>query len=350
MVSPGRRWFGVVAIVGGLASLCGTARAQAPALPDPALAAKRSTLLTDAANARTAKQWQRCIDALREALTIADAPETRGELGLCQEGADRLTEAYASLKGALDSVPAAKERVQPWATFQAALARVTARTVLFVITASPPSCEVFLDGQPIGKADGRYYALKPGPHTFVGRLDGYQEATESATVAKDKPRNVHLQLIPLPAPPPSVPSVPSVTIARPADARPSTAGAPKSGAVRFVPSASPRGAALGFAYTSAALGLVAASFTIGLEVDRASMASGHEPDTCTDVHASSRFCVQLHERREQRNLAGGLALGLGGLTVGTGLVVVLADILGPRARIAPVVGREGGGLVVGGAW
>ena len=86
MVSPGQRWFGVVAIVGGFASLSGAARAQAPALPDPALAAKRSTLLIDAANARTAKQWQRCIDALREALTIEDAPETsaspRSALGL----------------------------------------------------------------------------------------------------------------------------------------------------------------------------------------------------------------------------------------------------------------------------
>lgn len=121
----------------------------------------------------------------------------------------------------------------------------------------------------------------------------------------------------------------------------------------LVPTSSPRGVGLVLTYASGGLALVTAGLSIGLEIDRADRARGHAISTCAVDDGTSLFCTELHARREQRNTMAGLAITLGGVAIGTGLVIALSDAFGPRssaAIVAPLVGQNGGGLLVGGEW
>ncbi len=221
------------------------------------------------------------------------------------------------------------------------------------VSVSPSDSYVIVDGRPWGKADGRLIPLSPGKHVVAGRHAGYEDAVDPRTWAGGDAPWVDLVLKPLPveqaAPAPSaVPHAgPQVSASNTATLHRGPWWTP------LVPTLSPRGAALVLGYASVAVGLVTAGLTVGFEVDRANLARGHQADTCTGQNTTSAFCTAVHERREQRNISGGVAVGFGTFAIGTGLAIVLSDVFGPRAgggRVAPVVGQDGGGLLVRGAW
>jgi hypothetical protein len=223
---------------------------------------------------------------------------------------------------------------------------------LLIVTVDPPESYVLLDGRPLGRADGRLFAVAPGKHILTARHAGYEDQSDPRTWRGGDAPSAHFQLVRKPKPEPVPTATPVLPVAPKASASPVTATAPVRAPwwTPLVPSSSARGAGAILAYSTAAVALVGAGLTVGLEVDRASMARGHAADHCTG--ATSPFCAELHERREQRNIAGGVAIGAGTFAVATGLAVVLADVFRGRGSgvVTPVVGKDGGGLVVRGAW
>ncbi|MFO0589887.1 MAG: PEGA domain-containing protein [Polyangiaceae bacterium] len=320
--------------------------ASAADLPSEAQA-RLSKLLRTGNDAANAKKWSACIDAFSEALAIKDDPNTAGALGLCEENAGHFTDAFTHLHHAIEKVTPAMAAREPSASYQRALARLHDHVALLYVTTTPSGAAVWLDGKPIGVADGRVLPIAPGTHVVVAKAAGYEDAIEPARTwaAGDVPA-VDLTLKPK-----------VVSSARSTTPTSSTSTAARAGAPRapwwrpLVPSFDARGAGAIVAYSSAALALGSTGLMIGLEVDRASMAKGHAPSTCAGDAGSTAFCTTLHDRRDQRTIAGGAAIGFGALAVGTGVAVVLAQVFrrgGPV--VAPAASKDAGGLVIQGAW
>lgn len=345
-----RGWRTVVVL--GLLLSFGRARDAGAADPTAADRARRAALLRTGTAAAASKDWQGCVDALTAALAIEKDAKVAGQLGLCDEGAGRLVDAYDHLKVALDATSPDQSSRQPWASYHDGMRRVMARVALVIVTANPPDTYVLVDGRPLGRADGRMFAVLPGKHVVTARRPGYQDASDPRTLRGGDVPTFDFLMKPAPTSTAAVvePTAAPAKTAAPMASGSSVAAARPSWWTPLVPSLSARGAGAILAYSTATVALVATGLTVGLEVDRASMARGHAADHCTG--ATTPFCAELHERREQRNIAGGVAIGAGIFAVSTGLAVVLADVYRGRASgvVAPVVGKDGGGLVVRGAW
>ncbi|MFO0589893.1 MAG: hypothetical protein U0441_20295 [Polyangiaceae bacterium] len=304
-------------------------------------------MLGTAEQATKERQWQSCVDALKEAVRLDGAAKIRGDLGLCEEGAGQLTEAYADLNHALTVVPPETRRTARWLAFQASFERVKAQTVAVVVTLYPYTAYLLVDGKPLGRSDGRIVALRPGKHTFFARETGYHDLTRTETLALDKgtytePRNIDFTLIKLPVTGPV--SSPSTTLEGASGLAPSpqAAGAPSVPGQPF----NMRRVALVVGVGGGAVALGFGALTIGLEVDRAGMARGHAGNTCTGENAASAFCTELHERRDQRDAATGLAVGFGALAGAAALTVLLGGLSSRDSapRVAPIVSADGAGV------
>ncbi|MFO0586066.1 MAG: hypothetical protein U0441_00935 [Polyangiaceae bacterium] len=97
---------------------------------------------------------------------------------------------------------------------------------------------------------------------------------------------------------------------------------------------------------SGAASLGFGALTIGLEVDRASMARGHAGNTCAGANGATAFCTELRERRDQRDAATGLAVGFGALAGAAVLTALLSGRSGRDSgpRVAPLVSADGAGV------
>src|SRR5262245_44981834 len=128
------------ATIGILAVLLATAgaRAEPPAGADRE---KLATLLRAAAEATKKEDYGACIDALTSAREIEDSPERQGDLGVCEEGAGRDTDAYRDLAAALNS-PGADHKKEPLSRFVDPFARVSMRIVHVYIDVEPPQASV----------------------------------------------------------------------------------------------------------------------------------------------------------------------------------------------------------------
>ncbi|MFO0591868.1 MAG: PEGA domain-containing protein [Polyangiaceae bacterium] len=339
MQSRGWRWATALSLI--------TASGFASAADPPSDAqAPLSKLLRTGTDAANAKKWPACIDAFTEALAIKDDPNTAGALGLCEESAGRFTDAHTHLMHAIEKVTPSMETREPWTSYERALVRLRDHVAMLYVTTTPSGASVWLDDKPIGVANGRGLPVAPGKHVVTAKAPGYEDAIEPARTwaARDVPA-VDLTLKPK-APPP----------ARPTAATSSTTTATGPGAPRapwwrpLVPSLDARGAGAIVAYSSAALALGSTGLMIGLEVDRASMTKGHASNTCAGDAGSTAFCTTLHDRRDQRTVAGGAAIGFGTLAIGTGLAVVLAQVFRRAPVVAPAASKDAGGLVIQGAW
>jgi hypothetical protein len=309
-------------------------------------------LLRTGSQAASARRWGACIDALSAAAAIDNAPKTWGELGLCEEQAGRFVAAHDHLFRAVEAAPTV-ERKEPWTRYQAALARVKERVAVVIVTASPPNAKVVLDGRPLGAADGRAFAVEPGKHTIGARLAGYVDKVETRTMRAHDVPTFDFQLAKADAAP-----MPASSATAPPDARtvqpPSVPRPSRSGL--FVPGWSPRGVLVGLTYAGAAAVVVSGGTWIGLEVDRVSLRGRVPGDACgssPSAPASPAICSALSERRQQRDTAADLTMGLGiatGAVAFASAIAITLEWRASRAVVAPVVHDRGGGLVLGGVW
>jgi len=343
-------------MAGAAMALTLTALTPAPACadePSDSNGARAAELLRAGAAAAKAKQWDACIQAYGAAVTLQDTPVASGELGLCEEQAGRFADAHRHLRAALDAAPLQK-KVEPWSRYQAAMTRVAERVAILFVTVTPMNALAVLDGRPVGRADGRYFALEPGEHTIAACLAGYDDAAETLQVAAGEVPSLHLELRRRPLRAPVVTAAPVIVPAKPPG---SPASAPAPPVPWYVPGPTPRGAAAIVGYAAGATALVAiasGATAIGLEVDRGSLDRYGRDLECTPSKSSAPVCSALYERSMQRDAALEVSIGtwigaaaLGGLALGLAFGL---DRTSSGPKLAPTVSANGVGIVVVGGW
>jgi hypothetical protein len=333
--------------LGALLLCAGHASADEPSATDRARAA---TLRQTGADAAKAKRWDACIEALTAAVAIDDAPTTWGELGLCEEAAGRYALADLHLRRAMEGGPA--ERGDPWTRYNAAVLRVAERVALVFLTSYPHNARIVLDGRPLGMVNGRTIAVEPGEHTFVARLEGYEDESYTNTFrARDTP-NVHLQLKPKPQAKPA-PAASATSSAMPRVSAPVRKLEPPP--PWYAPALSMRGVLVSLSYVGLATAAVSGGTAIALEVDRSSLKSGLTDDACyaRKGYTLPAVCPALGERLRQHEDAMNAMIFALSATGVVGAATVVATILERRApspSIAPMATSQGGGIVIFGAW
>lgn len=343
---------------------CPAARAS----PDDASRADEvAALLRAGAQAARAKQWGACIDALTAALAIQGAPATAGDLGLCEEQAGRYAAAHRHLLHARRTAPPGEKDKAPWAAYQAALARVSDRVAVVVLTVFPTDARVLLDGRPLGPADGHAIAVEPGTHVFTARRDGHEDARDERPYVAGSTPNVQLVLTPKQQPPPqtTAQAAPTSTVqaASPNGIAPISATAGRAvpreeSAFPCVPALSARGVLLPAACVGAAVFMVSAATAIGFEVHWSSLrgalaARGFQPGSCAPGGslAASVDCKEIDARVGQRNDAANVMIGSGivaaALAAGAGIAIALEP---KRPQVSVSAGATGAGIAVRGEW
>ena len=344
--------------------LCGLGTAQAGE-PTAADRARAAELVQTGAVAAKARRWDACIRALSDAFSIDAGPTTAGQLGLCEEQAGKLVDAYDHLHRAVNAAPSSSKD-EPWKTYKAALARVLERVAVLWVTVHPREARVLLDGRPLGRADGRSFAVEPGAHTITARLDGYEDKVHPVSVRGGDVPHVHLRLTPKPAgegpkaasptgsPGTASPGATSTSAARLAPATPPPDSSVPAPFRWCLPGPTPRGVLAPLACAAIVTTVASGATTIGLEVDRKSLRDQVSSDACRPTAPSRpELCDALAERVRQRNGAFVVTIGAAlasGVLAGAARVAFGFEPSPTRPTIAPAAGPNGGGIVLVGAW
>lgn len=128
---------------------------------------------------------------------VARAALASGEAGLCEEARGRPVAAYDYLRLAQEHepAPASGGGQGAWKRYSAAVERLERRVARAIVVVSPSDAEVFLDGELLGSAlSGRYVTLAPGPHSWVAKHAGHEDATFQHTVRGGDLPDVRLML------------------------------------------------------------------------------------------------------------------------------------------------------------
>lgn len=345
----------VIGVLSALLLVAGSALAGDPNDADRSRAAE---LVQSGAAAAKVKRWDACITALEAALDLDDTPTTAGHLGLCEEQAGKLVHAYDHLRRALDAAPSPPNG-EPWKSYQAAMARILERVAVVWITVFPRGAHVLLDGRPLGRADGRSFAVEPGKHTITARLDGHEDAVRPLSVRGGDVPHIDLVMTPKPKPetPPAPPAttLPKAPIAGPPPSPLTAAPSPVPAPFRWcLPAPTPRGVLAPLACAGLVTTLASGATAIALEVDRRSLRDRVSADTCRPT-ASPRpaVCDALAERVGQAQGALDVTIGA---AITTGLLAGAASIAFGFERgatsptVAPTASSNGGGIVILGTW
>ena len=349
-------------VLAAVACLClgpGTALAGEPSAapagePGAADRARAAELVEAGTAAAKARRWEACIRALAEALALDGAATTAGALGLCEEQAGKLADAYDHLHRAAVSAPASRKG-EPWKSYEAALARVMERVAVIWVTVYPREARVLVDGRPLGRADGRSFAVEPGAHTIAARLDGYEDKVHPVSVRGGDVPHVHLRLTPKP-PSSDAPSVPAgAPIAAPSLSRAPGPAAHEPARDRwYMPGPSAHGVLVSAGYAALATSLVSGATALALEVDRGSLRSRVTRTACgPDSPSPPDVCGPLAERIGQRDAAAGVALGalaVAGLLSGATMFAFLHERDAARPAITATATLNGGGVLLVGSW
>jgi hypothetical protein len=348
---------GLVALAAILAALPASGPAFAGE-PSDAEQARAAELVGQGTTAAKAGRWEACITALSLALALDPAPATAGALGVCEERAGKLVDAYDHLRRAADAAPSAATG-EPWKGYRAALDRITERVGVVWLTVLPREARVLLDERPLSRADGRSFAIEPGQHTITARLDGYEDKVVPVTVRGGDVPHVDLVLTPKSrpdtTPKPIAATPPKAPVAAPA-VSPVPAPSPSIPApFRWcVPAPSTSGVLAPLACAAVATAFAGGATSIGLEVDRTALRRNLSEGACgPDATSRPAACDELAERYEQRNAALGVAIGVtlaSGLFAGAARIAFGFERGATSPRIAPTAGANGGGIVVLGSW
>jgi hypothetical protein len=212
---------------------------------------------------------------------------------------------------------------------EAVLREASAKVAAVQLRVDREGAEVLLDGKPIGNAPLKSPVfLDPGSHAIEARAEGYQTARREVDARAGAAVDVDLKLS-RPAAPPPLP-LPEKRPIWPAIVGGSLAVG---------------GMVLGAGLTAAAN---------GKSRDAETMAASLPLSSCAGTPSASYAakCSTLKDTlRSQSMLASG---AVGGFVAG-GVLALAAAGLGIWAKsgtpkIAPVVGVQGGGVVIGGAW
>lgn len=296
--------------------------------------------LTRAGDAACGKPLERALFASER----DDAAYQRAlvALGLCREVQGRFGEAHGLVARALEAAPAETTpagKAARWALLRAALRRLDERVARVLVTVEPKTAEVWLDGHSIGTADGKVLAVDPGVHVFEAREGGRTVAAAQITA-----RAGDLPAVALKASPDSVQMSPNTQKPRPPEGsvfHPASL-APVVSASPLIPGPSPRGVAVGVAYSAGGVALVSGIVAGVLEAQRGAIAATLDLDACAG--GGPPRCSDLRGAFAGRTAARNVALVAGGVALAAGGVAVALHFTGVG------VAKGGVAVMVGGQW
>jgi len=325
--------------------------AKASAAEADALTDKARQLYEEGLKALSASRWAEAHASFLAAWRIKPHYQIASNLGVAELKLGKHRDAAEHLTWYLREAPATKveERRRAEALLKEARAKVTAVTV----QATPEGAEVTVDGAAVGVAPlGQPVFVEPGEHAFAGRMEGYQTARSAVEGVAGGEQSVELRLekvvMAVPAPSESgsgtaaaKPTVPSV---------PAKEGGPNMTLVTAGAVTAGVAAAAGVVFAVMATGSAGDADEKAAELEALggskACAAGQRAAPCDDL-------LGLREDASTfTNVAAWSFIGAG--LVGAGTLIYWLTTPGQDARsgvrASPVVGVNGGGIVVRGAW
>lgn len=150
-----------------------------------------------------ARRSQRNSDALKaynDALDIRRDPAVEGRLGLLLETSNSALAAENLLR----AITKAQAPPQLMKQFHDAFARVRPKVCFVEVFVSEQGADVLIDGkqEPVSDYNAWHVFITAGSHTFLAKLDGFEDATTTIDVPAGGELEVRLNLKPIPPPPP----------------------------------------------------------------------------------------------------------------------------------------------------
>lgn len=174
-------------------------------VPNSAVAQNAPTFAELVAAGDRARQAHRISDAFRaytQALDIRPDPAVEGRLGLVILEIGEPNVAAAYLLSAITKAQAAPELMRQ---FHDAFKRVRPKVCYVEVFVSEQDAEILVDGkqQPDTGQNSFHVFVTAGPHTFLAKLDGFDDTSETIDVPAGGELKVRLKMKALPPPPPA---------------------------------------------------------------------------------------------------------------------------------------------------
>jgi len=162
----------------------------------------RFTKLVDAGDrARRAHHYAEAFAIYNKALDIRSDPAVEGRLGLVllETGGHAMAAEYL-----LRAITKAQAPPNLMRQFHDAFARVRPKVCFVEVFVSEQGAEVLIDGKQEPESDHNawHVFITAGSHTFLAKLDGFENATKTIDIPAGGELGVRLDLKPLPPPPP----------------------------------------------------------------------------------------------------------------------------------------------------
>ncbi len=187
-----------------VAAVVATWSPQVAAEPSAAEIAVARKLFSDARSAQDAKQWDQCIEKLREAIAIKETPGLRFHLAHCEEGRGNLVDALVEYDRAAELVRSGKKADDVEELLGPARAAVEARIGSVVVSVPRDARAVTLavDGRHVAAAlIGQPIPVNPGKHVVEVTSAGREPFRVALSVADGQRVAVEATLQPLAARP-----------------------------------------------------------------------------------------------------------------------------------------------------
>lgn len=150
--------------------------------------------------ARRSRRTSEAFKAYNEALDIRRDPAVEGRMGLLLEIGDSALAAEYLLRAIT------KAHAPPYLMkqFHDAFARVRPKVCFVEVFVSEQGADVLIDGKQEPESDHNawHVFITAGTHTFLAKLDGFEDATKTIDIPAGGELEVRLDLKPLPPPPP----------------------------------------------------------------------------------------------------------------------------------------------------
>lgn len=337
---------------------------QPASAPNENRAAEAAKLLKEATARVKKSDWAGAYPRLKKSFELVPASETAANLGQAAHALGKFAEAGRYLAYALrtlsPTVPAATR--QGVESLQVATRKEVTEMRLSV---EPPSAEVFVDDEARGRAADLLdpIFLDPGLHRVEARADGYVTKTASVTAEKGTQRDIALKLE-------RTPDASGVAGATSAGHDGGTGPAASSsrperdaGVPPVTATSDPRmtigivGGGLTAIAVGAGVVFSLKASSAGDDEDELSrgIRTKYGPNACSSpTGAAAGLCAEYLDKVDERKGASQWStvsfVAAGGLAVAT----VAAVLLWPRNEAPPAVSawgsRDGGGVLVGGAF
>lgn len=151
--------------------------------------------------ARRLHRNSEALKAYGNALDIRNDPAVEGRMGLVLLDIGYLALAAENLLRAITKAQAPPQLMKQ---FHDAFARVRPKVCFVEVFVSEQGADVLIDGkqEPVSDYNAWHVFITAGSHTFLAKLDGFEDATKTIDVPAGGELEVRLNLKPIPPPPP----------------------------------------------------------------------------------------------------------------------------------------------------